>query len=133
MADYATSTYELTKLSESIIKIHSFEPRGINLKEAKEVTELIYKLIDGDKFAVLRSTSENFFSTDRVRALIASKQISENRYAMAFVVNSTANKISAEFYLQFNKPTTITKIFEDENKALEWLKEQEEIYFSNNK
>jgi len=130
VADYTTSRYEVTKLTKSIIKIHTLESSGLNLKDAKEITELIYKLIDGDKFAVLRSTADNFFSTDRVRALIASKQIAENRYVMAFVVRSQANKISAQFYLQFNKPVTITNIFDNEKTALKWLKEQEKIQFN---
>lgn len=129
MADYKTDRYEVTKLTKSIIKIHSLETSGLSLKDAKEVAKLIDELANGNKFAILRTTSNNFFSTDRVRSLVASKQFAKYRYAMAFVVHSSANKISAEFYIQFHKPVSLTKIFNDEKKALEWLKEQEEIQY----
>jgi hypothetical protein len=48
---------------------------------------------------------------------------------MAFVVKSAANRISAQFYIQFNKPLEATKIFNDEIKAFEWLIEQEKKQF----
>ena len=129
MADYKTDKYEVTKLSKSIIKIQTFEASGLKFNEAKKIATLISLLSEENKFAILRITTDNFFSTDRVRSLIASGQFAKNRYAMAFVVKSAANRISAQFYIQFNKPLEATKIFNDEIKAFEWLIEQEKKQF----
>jgi hypothetical protein len=42
--------------------------------------------------------------------------------ADAFMVNSTAMKLIANFYLRINKPERPTKMFTDEKEAIKWLK-----------
>ncbi|MGZ4078580.1 MAG: DUF7793 family protein, partial [Bacteroidia bacterium] len=63
--------------------------------------------------------------TDAARKLIASKEYTDKRFAIAFVTTSLANKIVGNFFIKFNKPASATKLFSDEETALEWIIEQE--------
>ena len=57
-----------------------------------------------------------------VRALMATEESNHTTSAAAFVVNLIAIKIVGNFYISFNKPVRPTKIFDSEEKAVEWLK-----------
>lgn len=45
------------------------------------------------------------------------------RKKIAIVVNNMPTRIIANFFVKFNRPQTPTKVFNDYNKAIEWLKE----------
>ncbi len=45
-----------------------------------------------------------------------------NTSRVAFVVNLVALKMVGNFYISFNKPVRPTRLFDSEEKAVEWLK-----------
>ncbi|MES2593046.1 MAG: hypothetical protein V4608_14280 [Bacteroidota bacterium] len=47
--------------------------------------------------------------------------------AIAMLINSPGSRIIGNFFLGINKPAVPTKLFNDKNKAIEWLKQ-----FANN-
>ena len=42
--------------------------------------------------------------------------------AVAILVLSPLSRMMGNFYLSVNKPTTLTRLFEDEDQAIEWLR-----------
>lgn len=87
------------------------------------------KLSKGEKYSVLRYAVDSLYSSHKVRAMVASKHFTDSRYAVAFVIKSLANRLSAHFYIKFYKPATPFRIFNDEATALEWLKGQEKLQY----
>jgi hypothetical protein len=57
---------------------------------------------------------------------IISKHVeySKIRIAEAFLINSLANLLIANFYIKFNRPPNPTKVFNNLESALEWLRSQ---------
>jgi hypothetical protein len=56
------------------------------------------------------------------RELAANKELSKNRTSLAFVTDSLAHKLVVNFFIKFNRPSTPTKLFTDEEEAIRWLK-----------
>lgn len=129
MADYSNKKFEITKLTKSIIKVKTFEGIELQLKDGKEMHRVIVELAEGEKYAVLMDTLKYFSSSHKVRAMLASKQLTDIRYATAFVMQSLANRLMGHLFIEFHKPATPTKIFDDEASAFEWLKEQEKMQY----
>lgn len=48
--------------------------------------------------------------------------ISRTRIAEAILVETTANRLMANVYVNYNKPRIPTKIFTNEEEAIKWLK-----------
>lgn len=61
-------------------------------------------------------------STKEARDYFA-KEGNEGLKANAILVNSTAFKMMANFYIMVNKPLNPTRLFTDKNAALEWLEQ----------
>lgn len=131
MADYTNNKFEITRLTKSIVKIKTFYDAKLKREDISEMRNVILKLTNGKKYAVLRFADNKFYTSDRIRTMISSNEFSDYRYAIAFVIKSTANRLSALYFIEHHKPVTLSKIFEDENKALEWLKEEEARQFPN--
>ncbi len=92
------------------------------LKDAWEIIKTIERIGHGKRFPNLL-TARGFLNVHRdARVLSASEEGNLYTLADALVVNSTALKLLANFYISFNKPVKPTKIFNSEEKAVEWLK-----------
>ena len=55
-----------------------------------------------------------------VRDWAADNHGNQNTFSDAIVIKSLSQKILADFYLSFNKPTKPTRIFYSIDKAIEW-------------
>lgn len=124
MADYSNSKFEITILAERIYKLRPFEGVEIDVNDVREMRNVYLKFSNGSSFAILLDATNNFSPTDEARALLASKEYTDKRVAAAFVTPTLANKIIGNFFIKFNKPATPTKLFNEEDIAFQWLKEQ---------
>lgn len=79
---------------------------------------------DGKKFLNLIIVGKNTLPDDQSRIASSSEKGSIYKVADAFVINSLAQRIVANFYLKINKPFVPTKFFNNEEDAVVWLKEQ---------
>lgn len=82
---------------------------------------------DGKKFLNLIIVGKNTLPDDQSRIASSSKKGSIYKAADAFVINSLAQRIVANFYLKINKPFVPTKFFNNEEDAVVWLKQQDII------
>lgn len=99
------------------------EGEYIELEDAIEMREANLKLSEGKPFCLLMSglTGYYTFSPDAKR-LLAGKEYSTLRKAVAFVSNSLATKLLSEAFIRINKPKSPSKVFSNEKDAFEWLR-----------
>ena len=89
------------------------------LEDLKETMDWVESL--GER-KYLNLYEGDFSSADAsVRDKIASSDENKFTIADAFVMTNGSDKMIGNFYLQFNKPHKPTRVFEDRNKAIEWL------------
>ncbi|MBL4592321.1 MAG: hypothetical protein JKX68_00730 [Flavobacteriales bacterium] len=97
----------------------------IQLKDAIEIDDISYDLVEGKPFVTLadmRNIRSNI--THEAREHFATnKKITDIRKAQSIIVNSLHTKILANFYMKFHKPKNPVKIFSDYDKAEKWVRE----------
>ncbi|MBL7889359.1 MAG: hypothetical protein JNL24_07405 [Bacteroidia bacterium] len=95
----------------------------IDIKEVKQVVNALETIFEGKKFPLLIVTGEYTLPTPEARAYIATPESDPYASAEAYVVKSLSQKLVGNVYLSFNKPARPTRIFNSEEKALEWLQQ----------
>ena len=110
--------------TDRIVQVTFGDNVEMDLKESVEVIAAIGEITDGKKALVLNIGGKNTSASSAAREFSAS--IGGLRYTIAdaFVVTNLAQKILANFYISFNKPLVPTKVFDNIDKATEWLKNQ---------
>lgn len=106
-----------------ILRLTVFEGVDIEFEDVLEMSAAFREIAKGEKFAVLLDATKPFTVSPEARTFIASKELTSDRMAAAFVTRSLANRIVGNFFIKFNKPATPTKLFSEEAPAIEWLKE----------
>lgn len=120
-AVFSNEKYEIFILSDCIFKLKPKVGIELDVDDGHEMRKYFLELSKGNKFAVLTDAT-NFFSTSsELRNLLASKEFTALRFATAIVTQSMASKIIGNFFIKVNKPATPTKLFSNEEQALEWL------------
>lgn len=112
----------ITMRDDGIISFEITEGYEITVQDVKDMTEIVGELGEGKKFCNLIYMPEFENISFKVREYTAGKERARFSIADAFVINSMAMQIIGNFYLQFHKPYLPTKIFNSEDKAIEWLK-----------
>jgi 3,4-dihydroxy-2-butanone 4-phosphate synthase len=124
MAEYSNGRIEITTVGERIYRLKPVEGIEMNVDDVRQAREIYLKLSAGQFFSVLLDATGSFTISDEARALIASKEYSVQRKAAALVTPGLVNRLVGNFFIQFNKPGSPTKLFNDEASALAWLEEQ---------
>lgn len=105
-----------------ILRMKIVEDASIEVEDAVQNYEAAQSLTGGEKHLLLVDAQANVYISKETR--IYSAQTKPNSpLAMALIVNSTANRLIGNFYINFNKPKVPTKLFPNEEKALKWLEE----------
>lgn len=106
-----------------IIRIESTAGEFIEASDANAMREANLELSNGMPYYILLDTSKGFASaTPEANKIFAAREFSENRMAIAIIAKSLASKIVSNFFIRFNQPHTPTRVFIDEQEAVEWLK-----------
>jgi hypothetical protein len=107
---------------DGIMHIHIKEGNEMQLVDAIQVVEAMGKLGNKQKYPVLIDCGP-FASIDKeVRVFSASKEANIYTIVDAVAYHSFAHKLLADFYVNHNKPQIQTKVFKDNQSAIEWLK-----------
>ena len=115
--------YSVVQLrSDGIVQVDCDDNLDIDVKESTEIVNAIGHLTEGKKALVLNIAGTNTTATGAARNHSASEDGVKYTLADAFVTKSLAQKLLGNFYLNFHKPGVPTRIFDDVEKATEWLK-----------
>jgi hypothetical protein len=107
---------------DGILYARIYEGAEMELSDVKEIYDAGLQLSEGKPYCCLADVRGNPSSTPDSRAFGAAEGYSEFRLADAILANSTMMKLVVNVYINFNKPRVPTKMFDSEEKAVEWLK-----------
>ena len=96
---------------------------GINLGQAEMETLLkqAVEFTNPNKYFAIVDTTAPYDSTLESRNFYAESDYSKYRYADAFIVNSLPMRLLVNFFIAFNKPKIPSKMFNNEESAIEWI------------
>lgn len=91
--------------------------------ESKQLIEDSWRVCKGKLHGVIwDGRGSEIVVTPESRELFASsKKATEYRRAVAFVLDSLPNRLSANFFVKFNKPPAPAAVFETVEEAKSWL------------
>jgi hypothetical protein len=118
---YQNETFSVKVIDNSYYEVRVFENQDFTVDD-------LATLVDAQKKSVSLVLPVLVICENNVLAdIILLSKLSQNEYnpyskADAFVLNSIAQKILANFYVKINKPERPTKFFNDADEALIWLK-----------
>lgn len=108
---------------ERIVYMKILDGAEIELENAIQNQDAVKQLTNNEKhLLVVDARGIDVYVSKDARTFSANRKAGDPCIAKAFIVNSTANRLIGNFYINFNKPNIPTKIFSSEEKAIEWLK-----------
>lgn len=121
----------MRKTLETSVAFLSFEDdillvkmkEGVNLDQA-EMERLLKQAVEftsPNKYFAIIDTTVLYDSTPESRSFYAESDYSNYRYADAFIVNSLPMRLLVNFFITFNKPKIPSKMFNNEESALNWI------------
>jgi hypothetical protein len=124
---------ELTIQEEHVIRLKLSEDVDIEKKDAEEVINSLNTLTEGRPYGLLTETLDNLTATDEAPSYMAKVIGTTTIIANAVCLRSLSVRLLINMYIRFHVPTVITKIFNSEKLALDWLENQRQEYESKQK
>jgi len=107
----------------NIIKIVFKDEHDFSLSDAKELLEDLKIICHNKAFPILKIPGKYSSIDNDARKFISSAEGMQFSSAEALVTNYLPHRIIGNFYMTVNKPVKPTAFFDDEKKAVEWLKQ----------
>lgn len=109
---------------DGILQINIDDSTYFDVSDANELIDAAGKLGEGRKFLNLIFTGKDTLLDSDARILSSSKDGSKYKLADAFVINTIAQQLIANFIIKAQNPAVPTAFFRDEKSAVNWLKKQ---------
>jgi len=123
MKKIITRTAEIVMGNDGIVRKRIFDDMEIDIEDSIENCQAMLALTHDHPGLLLTDWRDIALRITReAREYYAGPDISQHRVAEALLINTMAARITANFYLRVNKPLTPTRLFTDEQKAIEWLR-----------
>lgn len=107
---------------DGILHVHIKESAHITMVEALETLKAMQVIGNGRKYPVLIDSGEFANIDPEVRVFSASEEGNLYTIADAIAYHTLPQKMTANFYVAFNKPVVPTRTFSEMLDAVEWLK-----------
>ncbi len=108
--------------SSGIAKCYVHKDYFLELEDARENVEVVKKLGNGKLIPVLVDIREAKGGSKECRAYFASEEAAKIQSACALLVASPLSRLIGNFFIGLNKTKFPTKLFSDEDEAMDWLK-----------
>lgn len=97
---------------------------NIGFAEAKIIANEIIKKCNGKSHYFIIDARDYYgdYTGDARKYMANHPELIKLRKAYAILVNNLGSRLIANFYMKFEKPTCPGKVFNEENKAIDWLK-----------
>ena len=118
--DIEAATIKLRE--DGIMHVHIKIKMNFELEHSMQIVAARTKLAAGQSYPMLYTATKFVIPSAEVREYVASESRSKLVSADAFVINSLPQRIIANFYRKFNKPVRPTKVFDNVDEAIKWLK-----------
>jgi hypothetical protein len=113
--------FSLELLEPRIIKLAVMDGIELEQEHAKQMISEAIEMAQGSDYVILFDANKSGNISYEAREEFAK---SKKRKAIAIVTNSLANKLVGNFFINFHKPLSSSRIFNDEATALDWLRSQ---------
>jgi hypothetical protein len=107
---------------DGIIWLVFKEGADLDATQVREFVKASEKLSGGEPYLLLSDARVHLTISSEGRKVAADKKEVPNLVANAVLVNNLAVRLTANFFINFNKPHFKYRVFNDEVKALKWLK-----------
>lgn len=108
---------------EGIIVVTIKDDIELTLQDIKDHREICRRMVGEQPHCVLAIAGERTRATEEGR-IYAASHIPAGRVAEAIIVHSLPVRILANFYLRFHKPGLPTRLFDNYEDAMSWLRMQ---------
>jgi hypothetical protein len=100
------------------------EDEDLDVGDIKRIHEAKKILTNGSMYALLFCSAFYGSYTSEARKFAASEEVNKNAIAKAIVAKSLPMRLTAAFFINFNRPSVPTKLFTNEEEAILWLNEK---------
>jgi len=118
-----TSKGKLWLGEDNIIFITIKKGMEIDVDDIKEMQDAKAKLYAGDRHVICADIRDMKSATKAGRDYSGSIKNVETTAAIALIVGSPLSRVLGNLFININKPPYHTKLFNDKEKAIEWLKQ----------
>ncbi len=95
----------------------------VDVEELKVIEQALYQITENEPFKTLLDVRNKFVNFDvEARSYAAKGEITKSITAQALLVNTLPMKMITNFFLRFDSPKYPIRAFQDEEKAINWLK-----------
>lgn len=108
---------------DSILVVTPIEDLLLDEGEMRKMLEAAVEFTGREKYYALVDMSNHVDSTPEARNYYASSELAKYRLADAFVVTSLATRLVTNFYFTINTPPVPSKMFNNKEDAMAWLKQ----------
>jgi hypothetical protein len=106
---------------DEILFVKMKEEVNLGQVEMEELLKQAVKLTAPNKYFAIIDTTAPYDSAPEARSFYAESDYSKYRYADAFIVNSLPMRLLVNFFIAFNKPKIPSKMFNNEESAVNWI------------
>jgi len=125
-----TSSSELSMIDKQIINCKIVDDSNFYRNDVLEIRAANKILSNGKEYCVLFEVGRHVDLTKSAREASVEPEHYENRIALALLHNNFAMKMIADFYIKIYNPPPLTKNFSNREKAIAWLKEMRDDFYS---
>jgi hypothetical protein len=118
--ELSTAVAHISKL-DNLVTVKLKSNTEINLESSQEIVRIRELLLDDAPFVTMVLMAEGNTPTKEAREYIASLNLPLG-HATAFVCKYKRQEAIVDFYIKVNEPRTVTRVFETELDAIQWLK-----------
>lgn len=112
---------QLVLLEEGLVQLNCID-RTYTEDDVKEINLGLGRICNGQKVLQIINTTEFSSVNPAARKIMGRPEYSIFSIAEAYVIHSLAQKILGNFYLKIDRPVVPTKLFNDYDEALTWLR-----------
>lgn len=118
-----TRNAELWSDDEEISWLVFLDEAEVEEEDAITIIQTASQTFVGERFVVLADIRQLKSISNEARQYFSGGDAENLHLALAILVENTATRLLANFFINFHKPTRPTRIFTDEEQAREWLKQ----------
>jgi hypothetical protein len=107
---------------DGIVRIIHHPDVEVTLADAEDTMVAYLKINQGKRCPLYVDTKTMKSLTREARHYYASEEAARVASAVAIIVGTPVSKVLGNFYLGLSNPRLPTRLFSDEDEALEWLK-----------
>jgi hypothetical protein len=122
IATETVSPYIISMGDDGILYVRITNEINETVERSKALVKAIGKMVNYKKVPMLSGFDDFALPPKENRDFWAKKDSCPYTSAEAFIIDSTAMMLISNFYMRFNKPQRVTKMFTKVDEARKWLK-----------